>query len=90
LDSAARWRDHRFMQTMIELARCNPEKNMARYYRLEIECDLFGQLLARRTWGRIGRGGQSRCTPVASLEEAWAELRLWETRKRRRGYGDRP
>ncbi|MCV3768737.1 WGR domain-containing protein [Rhizobium sp. TRM95796] len=77
------------MENAIELERKCEKKNMARFYRLEIERDLFGIVIARRTWGRIGSVGRTIAAPCLSLEDAERELRLWETRKRRRGYHDR-
>lgn len=76
--------------TPIEMERRRPEQNMARFYSLAIERDLFDTILARRTWGRIGTKGRSLATAFPSLEAASAELRRLEQAKRRRGYVDRP
>jgi predicted DNA-binding WGR domain protein len=73
----------------IELERRVPERNMARFYVLEIEIDLFGAVLARRRWGRIGVSEQSRSVAFTAESDAWAELRRLEQTKRRRGYIDR-
>ncbi|WP_246807168.1 WGR domain-containing protein [Ensifer sp. ENS05] len=34
-------------------------RNMARFYSLEIERSLFGEICLTRRWGRIGARGQS-------------------------------
>jgi WGR domain len=44
----------------IVLHRIEPEKNMARFYRLDVQPDLFGWWSFIREWGRIGRPGQVR------------------------------
>ena len=61
---------------------------MYRFYRLELEHDLLGAIIARRTWGRIGTCGQTKARAFATDDEAQAELLLLERLKRRRGYVD--
>lgn len=34
--------------------RIDPDQNMARFYRVEILFDLFGDIIVERRWGRIG------------------------------------
>ena len=66
--------------------RRDPSLNMARFYRVEILTDLFGQTMLERTWGRIGGWGQSRVVSypsTRSAEEAAYEL---IQAKERRGY----
>lgn len=59
---------------------------MARFYRIEIQKDLFGQTTVERTWGRIGGRGQSRINSYASTQSAeQAAYRLVQA-KERRGY----
>jgi predicted DNA-binding WGR domain protein len=74
----------------IELERKVAARNMARFYVLEIERDLFGAILARRRWGRIGTMGRSLERPFSTVEEAQADLARLERSKRRKGYVDRP
>ena len=69
------------------LARHDPARNMARFYRLEIAPDLFGGVVLIRNWGRIGRQGQERRQWFAALPDAQEEQQLWLRRKLRRGYG---
>lgn len=40
--------------------RTDPARNMARFYELSIEQTLFGEVSLTRSWGRIGKRGQSR------------------------------
>lgn len=72
----------------VELERREPQRNMYRFYRLELERDLLGAVIARRSWGRIGTKGQTKARAFATDGEARAELLLLERRKRRRGYVD--
>ena len=66
----------------VRLCRIDADKNMARFYRLAVERDLFGMWCFIREWGRIGRGGRMRMTPM----EAHAALRKQRHAKERRGY----
>ncbi|MEK8121655.1 WGR domain-containing protein [Methylocystis sp. IM4] len=42
------------------LHRIDPTRNMRRFYRLEILPDLFGGVILKREWNRIGARGQSK------------------------------
>ena len=42
------------------LRRVEPELNVARFYSVVIERDLFGTITLVRTWGRIGTQGRER------------------------------
>jgi predicted DNA-binding WGR domain protein len=66
--------------------RIDPEQNMARFYRVEMLADLFGDIIVERRWGRIGSDGQCRSSsfPTIGLAEA-AAFRLVRA-KERRGY----
>jgi predicted DNA-binding WGR domain protein len=66
--------------------RHDPDRNMARYYWMEIAPDLFGQPCLIRSWGRIGKNGQCKQHQCADEKEA-VELFLNILRKKRgRGY----
>ncbi|MEN0117819.1 MAG: WGR domain-containing protein [Agrobacterium cavarae] len=70
--------------------RTDPKKNMARYYAMSIEPNLFGEACLIRRWGRIGAKGQRREDHFAREEEA-VRLFLQILRKRRsRGYRPKP
>ncbi|MGO7758339.1 WGR domain-containing protein [Rhizobium leguminosarum bv. viciae] len=65
-------------------------KNMARYYAMSIEPNLFGEACLIRRWGRIGAGGQRRVHHFKQEDEA-VKLFLQLLRKRRsRGYRPKP
>lgn len=68
------------------LERHEPERNMARFYRITVVPTLFGDWAVIREWGRIGSPGTVREAWFDSEEEARAEgLKLLE-KKRKRGY----
>jgi len=58
----------------ITLRRIDAAHNMARYYRMDVQPDLFGGWSFIREWGRIGRPGQVRSTPYPSPDAALAAL----------------
>lgn len=70
--------------------RIDASKNMARYYAMTIEPNLFGEACLIHRWGRIGARGQRREHHFAREEEA-VRLFLQLLRKRRsRGYRPKP
>ncbi|MDB5555755.1 MAG: hypothetical protein JWL86_5739 [Rhizobium sp.] len=70
----------------IYLERIDPDCNMARFYALEIEADLFGHVLAVRRWGRIGTTGRRQSLPCPSRDFAMAEVERLRRIKMGRGY----
>jgi predicted DNA-binding WGR domain protein len=54
---------------MIYLERTDPARNMARYYCLTVEKNLFGEFSLVRTWGRIGRTCQMQVELWTSRED---------------------
>jgi predicted DNA-binding WGR domain protein len=70
----------------VTLYRIDQARNMQRFYRLDIQPDLFGNQCLIREWGRIGRGGQVRSTPCRTEEEAQVALHKQREAKERRGY----
>ena len=44
--------------TAVELHRIDGARNMRRFYRLDMQPDLFGGVLLVRQWGRIGARGR--------------------------------
>lgn len=62
------------------------EKNIARYYRMSVLLNLFGEWTLRREWGRIGRGGQVRMDLFRSQVEAENALERLTDAKRKRDY----
>ena len=70
----------------ILLERVDPSQNMARYYCLSVEPTLFGWGSVVRTWGRIGRTGQSKIDLFDTVAESVDAAGRIERAKRRRGY----
>jgi predicted DNA-binding WGR domain protein len=61
-------------------------KNMARFYALSIERDLFGEVSFVRRWGRIGTNGRMSKHHFGCEEDAVRELLATLRVKRLRGY----
>lgn len=70
----------------IHMIRREPARNMARFYRLSIERDLFGEALLVREWGRIGLNLQRKVERLHTRDAAIARLVRIEREKRGRGY----
>ncbi len=70
----------------VRMQRLDPSKNMARFYSLEVERDLFGHVVLVRRWGRLGTAGKTRLDEHRGEGEALAALADLEARKKRRGY----
>ncbi|MDW9683199.1 WGR domain-containing protein [Sinorhizobium meliloti] len=70
--------------------RIDATKNMARYYTMSIEPNLFGGASIVRRWGRIGTRGKE-CVVLFKNERHAIECFLVLARqKRARGYRPRP
>lgn len=72
----------------IYLERIDHRTNMARFYHVSVEIDLFGDILAVRRWGRIGSDGRRLSLPQQSVADALCEVEQCADAKRRRGYRD--
>lgn len=68
------------------LHRVDPDLNMARFYRVEVLPDLFGEIIVERRWGRIGGRGQCRAASYPSIRLAEAAASVLIRAKERRGY----
>jgi predicted DNA-binding WGR domain protein len=68
------------------LARIDPSRNMCRFYRLDVQPDLFGGFSVVKEWGRIGARGRMMDEWHMTEAEAFAALQRQAERKRRRGY----
>jgi predicted DNA-binding WGR domain protein len=68
------------------LYRIDDSQRMHRYYRMDVQPDLFGQWCLMREWGRIGSTGQTRSVPFPALQDAEAALKQQRILKERRGY----
>lgn len=72
--------------TAVALERIDPARNMARFYRLDVQPTLFGEWALVKEWGRIGSGGTVR-SAVFDSEDAAEEARVrQQTLRERRGY----
>ncbi|AGB73287.1 MULTISPECIES: WGR domain-containing protein [Rhizobium] len=69
--------------------RTDVAKNMARYYAMSIEPNLFGDVCLLRKWGRIGSKGQMMIHHFGREEEAVDLFLDLLRRKRKRGYRPR-
>ncbi|MEP3427972.1 MAG: WGR domain-containing protein [Hyphomicrobiales bacterium] len=68
------------------LTRVDASHNVARFYWLSIEPDLFGGYALQRSWGRLGTWGQTRSSQVHDLETARSHINRLAMQKLRRGY----
>ena len=71
------------------LYRIDATKRMRRFYRLDVQPDLFGAWCLVREWGRIGSGRRTRSVPCTTSQEAQAALTKHRRVKEERGYGAR-
>ncbi|ABA80271.1 WGR domain-containing protein [Rhodobacter sphaeroides] len=60
----------------------------ARFYRVELAYNLFGEYTVLREWGRRspGRAGRRLVTWFSNLRDACLAAERWHQRARRRGY----
>ena len=89
LDAGCKISDSVFMIAQpyhLYVERTDAAKNMARYYAMQISGTLFGGACLTRTWGRIGRNGQSKMHHFEREEEAVDLFLDVMRRKRARGY----
>ena len=68
------------------LRRIDQARNMARFYELDIQPGLFGDMSLTRHWGRIGSTGQSKQHWFPSDVEAVNLASKLTRQKERRGY----
>lgn len=84
------WRyDHVDMITQpyhLYVERTDVTKNMARFYAMAIEPNLFGEACLMRCWGRIGTKGQTMSHHFETEQEAVALFLDLLRQKKRRGY----
>lgn len=44
----------------VRMTRIDPERNMARFYEIDVQPTLFGEFTVERHWGRIGAAASRR------------------------------
>lgn len=71
---------------MIRLTRIAAERNLRRFYLLDLQPTLFGDWDVVREWGRLGQGGRVRHDRYRSQPAAAAAFDRIITAKTRRGY----
>jgi predicted DNA-binding WGR domain protein len=76
-----------FMNSVV-LHRIDLRLNMARFYRLDVQPELFGGWTLIREWGRIGRSGTVKALRCPSEAEALVVLERRRRAKERRGYNE--
>ncbi len=72
--------------TALRLTRIDNHRNMARFYKLDIQPTLFGECSLVREWGRIGRAGTVRIETYQSRGVADLAMVANWARKLKRGY----
>lgn len=81
--------DHAGMITQpyhLYVERTDSTKNMARFYAMTIEPNLFGEACLTRCWGRIGTKGQKMSHQFETEREAVDLFLDLLRQKKRRGY----
>ncbi|WP_104668368.1 WGR domain-containing protein [Ensifer adhaerens] len=69
--------------------RTDATRNMARFYSIEIDSNLFGEICLTRRWGRIGARGHSAAHQFSQEGDAIRLFLNLTRRKLRRGYRPR-
>ncbi|WP_299987098.1 WGR domain-containing protein [uncultured Ruegeria sp.] len=72
--------------TPMHLVHVDPDVNMARFYGIELQPTLFGEVSVLRIWGRIGTNGQAMMVTYDDEAQAADALQKLDRQKRRRGY----
>lgn len=70
----------------MHLHRIDHDRNMARFYSMQVQKTLFGEWTLFREWGRIGSAGQRKAEAFASEAEAAIALATSAAVKVRRRY----
>ncbi len=89
LDENWRPSDYAAMLTQpyqLYVERTDEARNMARFYAMTIEPNLFGEICLTRRWGRIGAQGQMKTQHFAREQDAVTTFLDLLRRKRTRGY----
>jgi predicted DNA-binding WGR domain protein len=76
------------MTPPVHLRRIDDARNMRRFYRLDLQPDLFGGVLLVKQWGRIGTAGRIVDESYDSEARAAEAMQRQAERKRRRGYAE--
>jgi predicted DNA-binding WGR domain protein len=63
-------------------------RTCTRFYRLDVQPDLFGGVLLMKEWGRLGAQGRMMAERYDNEALAAAAMQRQAERKRRRGYAN--
>ncbi len=85
------WRPSDYVDMLIQpyqlyVERTDEARNMARFYAMTIEPNLFGEVCLTRRWGRIGAHGQMKVQHFVRERDAVAAFLDLLRQKRSRGY----
>jgi len=69
----------------VHLWRISPMRNMRRFYRLDLQPELFGGILLVKEWGRIGARGRTIAEHYDTEALAADAMQRQASRKRPRG-----
>lgn len=72
----------------VYLSKLDAARNMARFYRVDLAPNLFGEVCVLRTWGRIGTRRRTMMETCTSREAAQASAAPRVQTKLRRGYAE--
>ena len=70
----------------MHLRRIDPDRNMARFYTISVQPNLFGEWSLLREWGRIGSAGQFVAGGFSSEREAALSMARHLKAKLSKGY----
>jgi predicted DNA-binding WGR domain protein len=70
----------------MHLRRIDPDRNMARFYSMSVQPNLFGEWALLREWGRIGSAGRLVSGRFASEQEAALAMAEYVKAKLSKGY----
>ncbi len=71
---------------MLSILMIRKAKARARFYRVDVSHNLFGEYSVLRAWGSSGRGGRQLLVWFSNLREACIAAESWQKRAQRRGY----
>lgn len=71
---------------MLTFLLTNETPKAARYYRVEVAYNLFGEYSVMREWGPKGRRGGQMLVWFSNLREACRAAELWRKRAMLRGF----
>ena len=71
---------------MLSILMIRKARARARFYRVDVTHNLFGEYSVLREWGPAGRHGRQMLVWFSNLREACVAAERWQKRAHRRGY----